>query len=559
MFSAYLSRTINQRIRSHRPFPFSLTLQTTQHDSSSSFYLHSTNPFSKAFRRTVGTQSHNLNYRHFSTFNPSTAPTLYETINFKQLTKCTNESTKSDVIVLVKLLRSRFNPEEGESLCFLDGSGINPSKDLIVSVIWELKDEWKLAFLVFKWGQKWKCDDEKAWSLMIWVLGNHKKFNTAWCLIKDLYQSSMDTQRPMFIMIDRYAAANEPAEAIRAFQIMEKFKLSPDQKAFYALLDTLCKHGNVEEAEEFMNSNSKLFPLETEGFNVILNGWCNIYVDIVEAKRVWKEMDKCQVIPDEYSYTHMISCFSKVNNLFDSLRVYDEMKKRGWRPNKTVYNSLVYVLAHENCHEEALRILDKMKEMDLNPDSNAYNLLIRPLCKAGKLEDARSMLSRMLEENVNPTIDTYHAFLEGKDSTVVENLELLERMMKSGNGPNKDTLFILLDKFLQLNEVDNALKIWLKMKEYEVLPDSAHYVMMVDGLVRNGLIAKARELRAEMILYGVKEDPKITKMLKDTSQNEESTQTREIKKMGIRNVKHDATGVRVHHGKKWFHGKRSRT
>lgn len=202
MFSAYLARIINQRTHFHRFFPFILTSQTTQHASSSPSYSHFTNPFFQAFHRTLGTKSQTLNYNPFSTFNSSCVHNLYETINFTELTASTNESTKLDAIKLVKLLRSNFN---GESMCFLDGSGINPSKDLIVSMIWELRGEWKLAFLVFKWGQKWKCDDEKAWSLMIWVLGNHKKFNNAWCLIRDLYQSSMDTQRPMFIMIDRYS------------------------------------------------------------------------------------------------------------------------------------------------------------------------------------------------------------------------------------------------------------------------------------------------------------------------------------------------------------------
>ncbi|KAJ0436465.1 putative tetratricopeptide-like helical domain superfamily, pentacotripeptide-repeat region of PRORP [Helianthus annuus] len=325
---------------------------------------------------------------------------------------------------------------------------------------------------------------------------------------------------------------------------MEKFKLTPDQKAFYTLLDTLCKHGNVEEAEEFMFQSAKLFPLETKGFNIILNGWCNIYVDIIEAKRIWKEMDKNRAIPDENTYTHMISCFSKVNNLFDSLRLYDEMKKKGWKPNQTVYNSLVYVLAHEHCHEEALKILDKMKDTGLIPDSTAYNFIIRPLCKAGKIADARRVLSRMLEENVNPNIDTYHAFLEGKDLTCEERFELLERMKKSGNGPNGDTFVMILGKFLRLNEVDNALKIWVKMKEYEVLYDSAHFVMMVEGLVKHGLVTKARELYGEMVSIGITVDPKLAKLCKDFSRDDER---KRMKKPGTR------------YGKKRFRGNRSKS
>lgn len=83
----------------------------------------------------------------------------------------------------------------------------------------------------------------------------------------------------------RYASANNSAKAIQTFNFMDKFRLTPDQEAFHALLTALSKYGNVEEAEEFMLVNKKLFPLNTESFNIILNGWCNITKDIYEAKK----------------------------------------------------------------------------------------------------------------------------------------------------------------------------------------------------------------------------------------------------------------------------------
>lgn len=90
-----------------------------------------------------------------------------------------------------------------EAMAFLDDSGVKPDKDFVFSLIWALREEWKLAFLVFKWGQKWDCVVEKTWCLMIWLLGNHNKFSTAWTLIHELYRSSKDTQQAMLIMIDK--------------------------------------------------------------------------------------------------------------------------------------------------------------------------------------------------------------------------------------------------------------------------------------------------------------------------------------------------------------------
>lgn len=292
---------------------------------------------------------------------------------------------------------------------------------------------------------------------------------------------------------------------------MDKFRLTHDQEAFRALLTALCRYGNVEEAEEFMLVNKKLFPLETESFNIILNGWCNITNDVYEAKRVWREMSRYCITPDATSYSHMISCFSKEGNLFDSLRLYDQMKKRGWIPGMEIYNSLVYVLARENCLKEALKTIDKLKEQGLQPDSATFNSMILPLCEAGKLAAARIVLNTMVEENISPTVETFHAFFEGTDYQ--GTLEFLSRMKYSGLGPNKDSFLIILVKFLKLKQPINALKIWTEMKKYDVVPSCIHYRKMVEGLVTCRWFIKARDFYEAMISSGCSEDPKLNKLL----------------------------------------------
>ena len=85
----------------------------------------------------------------------------------------------------------------------LDEFGIKATQGLVCLVTWMLRKEWGLAFLAFKWGEKWGSSGENTYELMVWVFENHKKFNIAWCLIRDLYRSSMDTRHAMLLMIDR--------------------------------------------------------------------------------------------------------------------------------------------------------------------------------------------------------------------------------------------------------------------------------------------------------------------------------------------------------------------
>ncbi|KAM7476970.1 hypothetical protein LguiB_024213 [Lonicera macranthoides] len=474
--------------------------QIPSHSSS-----NSTHYFSQAFHPTVTVQSQPI---------PQKPHNFLEPININRYIDDTSLYNQLGNAQLLHLLKNANDfPSEAEAMAFLDKCDIKSSEGLVNLVIWGLKEEWKMAYWVFKWGEKWGFNSEKNWGLMIWVLGRHRKFNTAWCLIRDLHRAEMDTKPAMLVMIERYAAANDPSKAIQTFQTMEKFSMTPDLEAYYTLLNVLCKNGNIEEAEEFMFLNKKLFPLESEGFNIILNGWCNISVDVFEAKRVWREMSKSCILPNATSYTHMISCFSKVGNLFDSLRLYDEMKKRSWVPGLGVYNSLIYVLTTENCLNEAMKIVDKIKEMGLQPDSNTYNSMICPLCKSSKLEEARTLLAKMIGENISPTIETYHAFLEG--ASLEGTLEVLIHMEKAGFGPNRDTFLLILGKFLKLKEPESALKIWVEMNRYNVVPDSAHYTVLVEGLERCGLLMKAREFYAEMKFNGISDDPKLKKLLKE--------------------------------------------
>ncbi|XP_045801938.1 pentatricopeptide repeat-containing protein At1g80880, mitochondrial-like [Trifolium pratense] len=452
-------------------------------------------PPSQAFYQTLSIHSHSNNH-----YPPPPSPYPFH-FNF--------DFNHPTLLKFIQFLKNNNDKNDDDNVHFLS-SLEEPNADLICSAaIWVLREDWKPALRAFKLNSLY--NNEKACNLMIWVLGTHAKFSIAWSIIRDMHNSSLSTHQAMLIIIDRYAYANNSAKAIETFNFMNKFRLTPDREAFRALLTALCKYGNVEEAQEFMLVNNKFFPLEIESFNIILNGWCNITVDVYEAKRVWRDMLKYCITPDATSYSHMISCFSKEGNLFDSLRLYDQMKKREWIPGIEIYNSLVYVLTRENCPKEALKTIDKMKEQGLQPDSDTFNSMIRPLCQTGKLAAARIVLNTMVEENISPTVETYHAFFEGTDYH--GTLEFLSKMKGSGLGPNKDSFLINLVKFLELKQPVNALKIWAEMKKYDVEPSCIHYRKMVEGLVTCRWFIKAKDFYEEMISNGCSEDPKLNKLL----------------------------------------------
>ncbi|GJZ62957.1 magnesium transporter MRS2-1-like protein, partial [Tanacetum coccineum] len=185
---------------------------------------------------------------------------------------------------------------------------------------------------------------------------------------------------------------------------------------------------------------------------------------------------------------------------------------------------------------------------DVDVGSSSTNRMLRPIRRIQDFDEVKDHCltykntlyphQRYAVYNtlVNKEEPTGFTSIRCKGVCFEESLELLERM--SGISPNNETFLILLGKFLQLNEAEIALKIWVKMKEHKVLPDSAHFMIMVEGLGKHGLTFKAKELRDEMLSIGIKEDPKLTKLFKDLLQKDE---VKEIKKQKY--VKRESRGA----------------
>lgn len=130
--------------------------------------------------------------------------TCYEIINFGKHVDTLREKSQLDVSQFVGIIQKANDFDSGdEAMLFLDECCAKPNNDVVFLVIWELRNLWKLAYLLFKWGEKCKCLEENTWCLMIWILGNHGKFSTAWSLIRDLLQMSIDIQEAVLVMIDR--------------------------------------------------------------------------------------------------------------------------------------------------------------------------------------------------------------------------------------------------------------------------------------------------------------------------------------------------------------------
>ena len=151
--------TIARRLQiSHSRFLFPLLYSIT--------YPHPPSPasnssypifFSAEFHRTLSIPTRCPH--HFSTSQSLSTQCL--NVSFELIQQGIQTHEPLQMGLLQSLKKAAHFPSEAEAMASLDESGIRANQNLVYSVIWELREEWRLAFLAFKWGDKWGCVDEK--------------------------------------------------------------------------------------------------------------------------------------------------------------------------------------------------------------------------------------------------------------------------------------------------------------------------------------------------------------------------------------------------------------
>ncbi|KAF9614849.1 hypothetical protein IFM89_020946 [Coptis chinensis] len=428
-----------------------------------------------------------------------------------------DEKLIQNVEIIVGIL-SEFESSATEAKGKLEKCGIPSSRELVLEVLSRVRNDWTAAFTFFLWAGKQEgySHSVREYHSMISILGKMRKFDTAWNLINEMRGGkvgpSLVSPQTLLIMIRKYCAVHDVGKAINTFYAHKQFNFEIGIEEFQDLLSALCRYKNVEAAEHFLFCNEKAYPLNTKSFNIILNGWCNMLVNLGQAKRFWRLMGKKGIVRDTVSFSSMISCYSKASNLHEVLKLFNRMKHLGVSPDRKVYNAVIYALAKGKHVKEAFDLMKTMEEKGFKPNVVTYNSLIKPLCKGHRVEEAKVVFDEMLQMGFSPTIRTYHAFF-GILKTGEEVFELLEKMKNAGCHPVNDTYIMLIRKFCRWHQIENVFKLWSEMSENGLSPDRSSYIVLIHGLFLNGKLEEAWKYYEEMKEKGFLPEPKTEEML----------------------------------------------
>ncbi|XP_078432442.1 pentatricopeptide repeat (PPR) superfamily protein [Wolffia australiana] len=387
------------------------------------------------------------------------------------------------------------------------GGGGGPALEhgAVLATISSYGNDWARAVEFFRWAeaQGFKHSRE-TYNGLIDVLGKFFEFDEAWRLVAEMRTPDHATFRVLF---NRYAAAHLVGDALAAFDRAADFGLR-DRATFHHLVDALCDHRHVLDAEElFLKDNKKPpFPADTKVHNMVLQGWSRLGW-WSRCRLFWREMDERGVAKDLHSYSIFMAALSKAGKPWLAVKLYREMKSKGMPLDAVAYNTALLAAGRSGGADQAARVYREMQDRGCRPNAATHNAMIKLLCAEGRLAEALAFLDRMNRLGCPPTALSYHSLFRCL-SRPREILRLFDRMVAGGCRPTMETFVLLMRKFGRWGFLRPVFFFWRAMADTGMSPDGFAYNALIDALLLKGMVELARHYDGEMLDKGLSAKPR---------------------------------------------------
>ncbi|KAL8539465.1 hypothetical protein ACS0TY_001179 [Phlomoides rotata] len=331
------------------------------------------------------------------------------------------------------------------------------------------------ALRFFKWAQdSGFIHSQQSYFFMLEILGRARHLNPARNFLLSIPKNSNNavplTDKLFNSLIRSYGDAGLFQESVKVFEAMKSMGISPSTVTFNSLFLILFKKGRVGMVFELYGEMLKTYGAKPDlcTFNVLIRGFCmNSKVDV--AFRMFREMEKFECEPDLITYNTIVDGLCRAGKVTTARNVVNGMQKKceNLRPNVVTYTTLIRGYCGKQKIKEALEVFREMVDREIKPNQITCNTIIQGLCESRKLDMMKEIIGecQRVSEGFVPDTCTFNTIMSARCS--------------QGN-------------------LDEALKVFEKMKELKVERDSATYSILIHSLCNQGNFGKAEGLLDEV-------------------------------------------------------------
>ncbi|KAL3521350.1 hypothetical protein ACH5RR_019499 [Cinchona calisaya] len=360
----------------------------------------------------------------------------------------------------------------------------------------------------------------------------------------DLETSLSQSRLSQTAVLQTLRLIKTPAKALHFFHWAHQSGFIHTPQSYFLMLELLCQGRNFNSARNFLLSIPKksngAVKLEDKHFNCLIRAFGEAGL-FKESLKVFKTMKSIGVSPSVLTFNNLFSILLKRGRTGMVFELFDEMLKTyGVEPDLYSFNVLIRGFCKNSKVDEGFRFCKEMDKFKCEPDVITYNTIIDGLCRDGRVKIARNVMKGMLNKgpNLSPNVVTYTTLIRGycEKQEIHEALDVFEEMVRRGLKPNEITYNTLVQglceagMFDEVKEIldgcsrdiggfvpdtctfntvmnahcnegnlDGALKIFEKMSELKVQPDSATYSMLIRGFCEKRRFEKAETLFQELL------------------------------------------------------------
>eukprot|EP01018_Ginkgo_biloba_P003188 Gb_16072 [translate_table: standard] len=279
-----------------------------------------------------------------------------------------------------------------------------------------------------------------------------------------------------------------------ALNILQDMDQSVDNFTYVCLLQVCIKKKALKEGKLVHAHMSKRdFMPDSYLENTLLNLYAKCGC-LLEARRVFDQMPK----RDAYSWTVMISAYSRHGRPKESLALFHRMQQAGVQPNEFTFASVFTACANLAALQQGMEIHDDIARIGILPNVFVESALVDMYAKCGNIEKARHAFDKMHQRNVV----SWNAMITGyaQNGNLDEALDLFQKM------PLRDVVSwnAMISGYAQNGHLSEARKLFQKMPK----PNVVSWNAMISGYAQNGHDEEALQLFREMQLSSVKPDAK---------------------------------------------------
>ncbi|GLT66105.1 hypothetical protein SLA2020_384940 [Shorea laevis] len=266
-----------------------------------------------------------------------------------------------------------------------------------------------------------------------------------------------NVSRPCTILVPNVGTkvgTNAIESAVGVFWAVYDVGLLPSSFVIIQLLKELCRVVEMKEAFQVLKvvEERKMSCLD-EGYSVLMQALCE-HSWVEEADHLFGRMLSHGLIPKLVVYNSLISMLCKLDKLDDAEMVFKIMTSKRCNADSVTYTALIHAYGESRNWEAAYHLLIEMLGLGLIPHFNTFTLVDKILrekgrtdlctklegkmetqillkhCRAGQLKDAYQKLNSMIGKGFCPPMHVCDAFKNAfqKYGKLNKALELLERL-----------------------------------------------------------------------------------------------------------------------------------